>query len=83
MTSITQILLQLKAAIFIVLGGIVTIFFIRRDQKNEIKNRTLQDTIDEARRTKKSKNNFNNLSDSEQSEWMFNDLKEKRDKFSK
>lgn len=83
MTSITQILLQLKAAIFIVLGGIVTIFFIRRDQKNEIKNRALQDTIDEASRTKKSKNNFNNLSDSEQSEWMLNDLKEKRDKFSK
>jgi MFS superfamily sulfate permease-like transporter len=83
MTAIIQTILNFRDILFGILVGILTIFFIRRDQKNEIKNQQLQARVEEIGRTRKAKNDFNNLSDAEQSEWMLDDLKEKRSKFDK
>lgn len=83
MTTIIQTIINLKALLFGALAGALAIFFIRRDQKNEIKNQQLQAKISEIGRTRKAQSNFNNFSDAEQSDWMLDDLKEKRDKLGK
>lgn len=83
MAAIIQTILNFRDILFGVLAGILTIFFIRRDQKNEIKNQQLQAKISEIGRTRKAKRNFDNFSDAEQSDWMLDDLKEKRDKLGK
>jgi hypothetical protein len=83
MMAIIQALINARDILLGLLAGILTIFFIRRDQKNEIKNQQLQAKIEEISRTRKAKNDFNNLNDVEQSEWMLDDLKEKRNKSDK
>ncbi len=77
MTAIIQAILNFKDILLGILAGALTIFFIRRDQKNEIKNQQLQARIEEIGRTRKAKNDFNNLSDVEQSEWMLKRIQEK------
>lgn len=83
MAAIIQTILNFRDILFGVLAGALAIFFIRRDQKNEIKNQQLQARIEEIGRTRKAKSGFNNLGDAEQSDWMLDDLKEKRDKLGK
>jgi len=83
MTTIIQAILDFKAIIVGFSAAIVSIFLIRRDLKNEIKNQQLQDRIEEINRTRKYKNDFNNLDNDEQSKWLLDNLKKKRDKFPK
>lgn len=77
---ILQFLLQFKEYFVLFIAAIGTLFFIKREQKKEIKNRELEAKINEVQRTEKAKNNFNDLDDSEQSDWLLNDLEKRRNK---